>query len=103
VADGDTSAQRELLDGRGKPASGPLDGDGRRSLYLAVRRNFLSPLLLAFDTPSPFSTIGRRTVSNVPAYPKKLPSVLIATVATKPSASAAAKPKCARFIDNTIT
>jgi cytochrome c553 len=54
-------------DGRGRPASGPLDGDGRRSLYLSVRRNFLSPFLLAFDTPSPFSTVGRRTVSNVPA------------------------------------
>jgi hypothetical protein len=54
-------------DGRGRPASGPLDGAGRRSLYLAVRRNFLSPLLLAFDTPIPFSTVGRRTVSNVPA------------------------------------
>jgi hypothetical protein len=53
--------------GRGRPASGPLDGDGRRSLYLSVRRNFLSPFLLAFDTPSPFSTVGRRTVSNVPA------------------------------------
>ncbi len=57
----------QFLDGRGRPASGPLDGAGRRSLYLAVRRNFLSPLLLAFDTPSPFSTVGRRTVSNVPA------------------------------------
>jgi hypothetical protein len=56
-----------FLDGRGRPASGPLDGDGRRSVYLAVRRNFLSPLLLAFDTPIPFSTVGRRTVSNVPA------------------------------------
>jgi mono/diheme cytochrome c family protein len=54
-------------DGRGKPASGPLDGDGRRSVYLAVRRNFLSSFLLAFDTPAPFSTVGRRTVSNVPA------------------------------------
>src|SRR5262249_31419330 len=54
-------------DGGGRPASGPLDGDGRRSIYLAVRRNFLSPMLLAFDTPSPFSTVGRRTVSNVPA------------------------------------
>ena len=41
-----------FLDGRGRPASGPLDGDGRRSIYIAVRRNFLSPLLLAFDTPS---------------------------------------------------
>jgi hypothetical protein len=57
----------EFQDGRGRPVSGPLDGDGRRSVYLAVRRNFLSPLLLAFDTPTPFSTVGRRTVSNVPA------------------------------------
>jgi hypothetical protein len=54
-------------DGRGRPASGPLDGNGRRSVYLAVRRNFLSSFLLAFDTPIPFSTVGRRTVSNVPA------------------------------------
>jgi hypothetical protein len=54
-------------DGRGRPASGPLDGNGRRSIYLAMRRNFLSPFLLAFDTPIPFSTVGRRSVSNVPA------------------------------------
>lgn len=53
--------------GRGKPDSGPLDGDGRRSIYLGVRRNFLSSWMLAFDTPNPFSTVGRRTVSNVPA------------------------------------
>jgi hypothetical protein len=56
-----------FLDGRGRPKSGPLDGDNRRSLYLAVRRNFLSPFLIAFDTPIPFSTVGRRQVSNVPA------------------------------------
>ena len=56
-----------FLEGRGRPTSGPLDGDGLRSVYLAVRRNFLSPLLLTFDTPIPFSTVGRRTVSNVPA------------------------------------
>jgi len=53
--------------GRGKPASGPLDGNGRRSLYLAVRRNFLNPMFTAFDYPTPFTCIGRRTVSNVPA------------------------------------
>ncbi|MBI3410282.1 MAG: DUF1553 domain-containing protein [Planctomycetes bacterium] len=54
--------------GRGRPgASGPLDGDGRRSIYLGVRRNFLNPMLLAFDYPTPFSTMGRRSVSNVPA------------------------------------
>jgi hypothetical protein len=54
-------------EGRGKPASGPLDGNGRRSIYLAVRRNFLNPMFTAFDYPTPFTTIGRRTVSNVPA------------------------------------
>jgi len=57
-----------FLEGRGRPAAtGPLDGDGRRSVYLAVRRNFLNPFLLAFDMPIPSSTIGRRQVSNVPA------------------------------------
>jgi hypothetical protein len=58
----------EFMLGRGRPGrSGPLDGDGRRSLYLEVRRNFLEPMFLAFDYPVPFSTIGRRSVSNVPA------------------------------------
>jgi hypothetical protein len=57
-----------FLVGRGRPAaSGPLDGGGRRSVYLAVRRNFLNPMLLAFDFPIPSTTIGRRSVSNVPA------------------------------------
>jgi hypothetical protein len=56
-----------FLDGRGRPNSGPLDGHGRRSLYLATKRNFVSPFLQAFDTPIPFSTVGRRQVSNVPA------------------------------------
>jgi len=57
-----------FMDGRGRPrVSGPLDGAGRRSVYIAVRRNFLSPFMLTFDTPAPFSTMGRRNVSNVPA------------------------------------
>jgi hypothetical protein len=57
-----------FMDGRGRPnQQGPLDGDGRRSLYLEVRRNFLSPFMLAFDAPVPASTLGQRTVSNVPA------------------------------------
>jgi hypothetical protein len=57
-----------FMAGRGRPgASGPLDGNGRRSIYLAVRRNFLSPMFLAFDFPTPFSTMGKRSVSNVPA------------------------------------
>jgi hypothetical protein len=57
-----------FMEGRGRPASsGPLDGAGRRSLYISVRRNFLTPMFLAFDYPIPFSTIGRRSVSTVPA------------------------------------
>jgi hypothetical protein len=56
----------EFQGGRGRPESGPLDGNGRRSIYLGVRRNFLSPMMLAFDTPIPFSTVGRRSISNVP-------------------------------------
>jgi hypothetical protein len=54
-------------DGRGKPASGPLDGAGRRSIYTKIRRNFLPSFLLAFDMPVPFQAMGRRTVTNVPA------------------------------------
>lgn len=58
----------DFLTGRGRPdKSGSLHGDGRRSLYLEVRRNFLHPMLAAFDTPTPFSSMGRRNVSNVPA------------------------------------
>jgi hypothetical protein len=54
-------------DGRGKPVSGPLDGDGRRSIYIQVRRNFLPPLFLAFDYPLPVSTTGSRGASTVPS------------------------------------
>ncbi|MCS6776715.1 MAG: DUF1549 and DUF1553 domain-containing protein, partial [Chthonomonadaceae bacterium] len=51
----------EFMEGRGRPkTSGPLDGNGRRSIYIGVRRNFLTPFFLAFDYPVPFSTMGRR-------------------------------------------
>ena len=56
-----------FMDGRNRPKSGPVDGEGRRSIYLTVLRNYLSPMMTAFDTPVPDSTLGRRTVSNVPA------------------------------------
>lgn len=58
----------EHMQGRGRPAaSGPLDGAGRRSVYIAVNRNFLDPFLQAFDQPPPATTCGKRHVSNVPA------------------------------------
>ncbi|MFK7818632.1 MAG: DUF1549 and DUF1553 domain-containing protein, partial [Planctomycetaceae bacterium] len=57
-----------FMQGRGRPGkSGPLDGNGRRSIYVKVNRNFLSPFMLAFDTPIPFTSIGKRSNSNVPA------------------------------------
>ncbi|MEM9657261.1 MAG: DUF1553 domain-containing protein, partial [Planctomycetota bacterium] len=39
----------------------------RRSVYLRVARNSLDPLLRTFDFPEPFSAVGRRSVTNVPA------------------------------------
>ena len=57
----------EHQQGRGRPESGPLLGAGRRSLYIEVRRNFLTPMFLAFDYPVPTSTLGGRGTSTVPS------------------------------------
>lgn len=58
----------DFMQGRGRPRkSGPLDGEGRRSIYLEVRRNFLEPMMTTFDRPIPFSTFGSRNVTNVPS------------------------------------
>jgi hypothetical protein len=58
----------EHMQGRGRPdGSGPVDGAGQRSVYLAVRRNFLDPFMQAFDQPPPSASCGRRHASNVPA------------------------------------
>ena len=54
--------------GRGRPEqSGLLDGNGRRSIYIELRRNFLPEMMVAFDLPIPFTTFGRRNSTNVPA------------------------------------
>ena len=56
------------MTGRGRPgASGPLDGAGRRSIYLEVRRNFLDPFQEVFDRPVPATTAGQRRETSVPA------------------------------------
>ena len=47
--------------------SGPLDGNGRRTVYQEMRRNYLPPLLLAFDLPQAAVALGERGVTNVPA------------------------------------
>lgn len=52
---------------KGDKPKGPMDGDGRRSVYLEIRRNATNPFLEVFDFPKPSSTRGQRDVTNVPA------------------------------------
>ncbi len=51
----------------GDPDNGPVDGDGRRSIYQEIRRNAYNPFLQVFDQPKPASTRGQRDSTNVPA------------------------------------
>jgi hypothetical protein len=46
---------------------GPLDGDGRRSIYTKVTRMEGPQFLELFDFPNPMATRGRRDRTNVPA------------------------------------
>ena len=56
------------MDGQDLPkSSGPLDGDRRRSIYLEVRRNHLTPLLAVFNFPRPLNATGQRIQAIVPA------------------------------------
>ncbi|WDE95698.1 DUF1553 domain-containing protein [Lentisphaera profundi] len=58
----------ETPNSRSKPRkSGPMDGEGRRSIYLELRRNFLPGFLTAFDMPNATEPFGKRNVTNVPA------------------------------------
>jgi hypothetical protein len=53
----------------GPPANAlaPPAEQRRRSVYLAIRRGALSPFLEVFDAPRPFTTLGQRDETNVPA------------------------------------
>ena len=53
--------------GGNDPDNGPLDGDGRRSIYQEIRRNAYNPFLEVFDQPKPATTRGQRDSTNVPA------------------------------------
>jgi len=55
------------LDPAMEGASVPGNDKPRRSLYLKVKRTNLNPFMEVFDTPKPFTTVGRRDVTNVPA------------------------------------
>ena len=57
-----------FMQGLSRPEkSGPLDGNRRRSIYVEVRRNFLSPMFVTFDSPLPSTCVARRSTTNVPA------------------------------------
>jgi len=57
-----------FMQGLSRPEkSGPLDGNRRRSIYLEVRRNFLSPMFVTFDAPLPSTCVAKRNTTNVPA------------------------------------
>ncbi|MDB4508328.1 PSD1 and planctomycete cytochrome C domain-containing protein [Akkermansiaceae bacterium] len=58
---------KDMPASRAKPTDGPVDGYGRRSLYLTARRNFLSPFLSAFDYPVLPEPMALRPVTTVPA------------------------------------
>jgi hypothetical protein len=53
--------------GPGSDALAPPAEQRRRSVYLTVKRNFPSPFLETFDAPKPFTTLGQRDATNVPA------------------------------------
>jgi hypothetical protein len=53
--------------GPGDNALAGPDEQRRRSVYLTIRRNALHPLITTFDGPKPFTTVGRRDATNVPA------------------------------------
>ena len=57
----------DLQKSRATPNGGPLDGDGRRSVYLEIRRSFLPSFLRAFDMPNATEPIGARPFTNAPA------------------------------------
>ncbi len=58
---------RTLIDPDKQPPAGPIDGAGRRSIYLEARRLFPSEFLATFDAPKPNIFTGQRSETNVPA------------------------------------
>jgi hypothetical protein len=57
---------RTAQDAAKRLASGPLDGNGRRSLYLKVTLMEPPKFLALFNQPIPKLTTGRRDATNVP-------------------------------------
>ena len=62
-----TAYTGDLPSARGKGASGPIDGNGRRSIYTQLRRNFMPSFLRILGMPNAIEPIGARNLTNVPA------------------------------------
>jgi cytochrome c553 len=61
------SYTNDLPRARGFPGSGPVDGNGRRSIYMELRRNFMPSFLRILGMPNGIEPIGARNVTNVPS------------------------------------
>ena len=59
--------QRQVEDAAKRLFSGPLDGNGRRSIYLEVSIMDRSKFLQSFNSPDPKLPTGRRDETNVPS------------------------------------
>lgn len=59
--------QRQVEDASKRLFSGPLDGNGRRSIYLEVSIMDRAKFLQSFNAPDPKLPTGRRDETNVPA------------------------------------
>jgi hypothetical protein len=62
-----TGKREDRMYGPGDNALAAPAQQVRRSVYLTIRRNTLNPLITTFDGPKPFTTVGRRDATNVPA------------------------------------
>ncbi|MFM9069328.1 MAG: DUF1553 domain-containing protein, partial [Planctomycetota bacterium] len=60
--------RRQVEDAAKRLFSGPLDGNGRRSIYLEVSIMDRSKFLQSFNSPDPKLPTGRRDETNVPAH-----------------------------------
>lgn len=57
----------DLPRARGYPGSGPVNGNGRRSVYIELRRNFMPSFLRVLGMPNGTEPTGKRGVTNVPS------------------------------------
>ena len=78
-----TAKREDRMYGPGDNAVAAPREQVRRSVYLTIRRNSLNPLITTFDGPKPFTTVGRRDATNVPAQSLTLLNSLFVIDAAK--------------------